>query len=144
MPQFFVDSRGLYVGEDPQKHGSRRYTDIQPPEPYANFYWAADEAHADGGVWTARQPEPEPEPTDADEITRLQMDLYLNGNGFVDGLENASVVAAVTAAGLSDSTVPIKYRSAVSFRIDDPLMVSLASALGIPDLQAAFNAAAQL
>jgi len=82
-----------------------------------------------------------PAPAAPAEISRVQLELWLDANGFAGGLQNAAILAAVAAAG---GAAPIRMRSAQRFLIDDPLLVALAAALEISDLPAAFAAASQL
>lgn len=71
----------------------------------------------------------------------VQIEIWLDQNGFPGGFENASIVAAAAAAG---SEAQIRLRRGGDFDSDDPFLVAAAPTLGIADLRAAIEAAALL
>lgn len=71
----------------------------------------------------------------------VQVEIWLNNNGFPGGFENASIVAAAAAAG---AEAQIRLRKGEYFYSDDPFLVAAAPSLGIADLRAAIEAAALL
>ena len=71
----------------------------------------------------------------------VQVELWLNANGFPGGFENASVVAAAAAAG---TDAQIRLRKGELFYSDDAFLVAAAPGLGIADLRATIEAAALL
>lgn len=79
--------------------------------------------------------------TTPDVVTRVQIDLWLDSNGFKNGLENPTVKAAVAAA---PREAQIRFRSDGAFSRTDPMLQALAQAIGIADLDQAFREASQL
>ncbi len=79
-----------------------------------------------------------PEPISAKAV---QVEIWLNANGFPGGFENATIVAAAAAAG---SEAQIRLRRGGEFRSDDAFLVAAAPGLGITDLRATIAAAALL
>jgi len=69
---------------------------------------------------------------------RVQVELWLDANGFPNGFKNPTVAALAAAAG---SEAEIRLRSGEDFKSNDPLLVALTPALGITDLRAALIAA---
>lgn len=101
-------------------------------EAYQQEVW--DALNAPGAVVAASTPRPGAVVT----ATRVQVALWLHDNGFPNGFENASV-QAVIAAGSEEAQ--IRFRSARKFSSDDPILQSMATALGVSDLAAALTAA---
>lgn len=104
------------------------------PEPFGQNVWAALN---EPGVTI---PDGEDEQV-AVEATRVQISLWLNANGFTDGLENAAIIAAAGAAG---GEAVIRRREGQVFGSDDPFLTAAAPSLGIADLHAAITAAREL
>ena len=79
-----------------------------------------------------------PPPTVAKAV---QVEIWLNNNGFPGGFENAAIVAAAAAAG---AEAQIRLRKGELFYSDDDFLVAAAPSLGITDLRATISAAALL
>lgn len=98
----------------------------------------------DGSTFTAPSTPSRTAPV-VNEITRTQLGLWLNDNGFAGGLDNATVQAVLAAAS---TTAQIKAGADVFSRSDSDLIAltaALATAAGVSiDFDAAFSAAADL
>ncbi len=73
--------------------------------------------------------------------TRVQVEIWLDRNGFVDGFNHPGIIAAAAAAG---SEAQIRLRSGTRFTSDDVFLTAAAPLLGIPDLARAIQEASEI